>query len=130
MPKFATRFTALVLDDDEQVLEEIAEVISIIGGVVSAFNNPTECLNYLEKNPSDYDIVIVDLAMPTINGVEFLKKASELLSSSTRKFLITGLAELDGKKIEETSDLTVLLKPVSLSKLKKKIGDTILHDTT
>lgn len=130
MPKFATRFTALVLDDDEQVLEEIAEVISIIGGVVSAFNNPTECLNYLEKNPSDYDLVIVDLAMPTINGVEFLKKASELLSSSTRKFLITGLAELDGKKIEETSDLTVLLKPVSLSKLKKKIGDTRLRDTT
>jgi len=118
------------LDDDEQVLEEIAEAISIIGGVVSAFNNPTECLNYLEKNPSDYDLVIVDLAMPTINGVEFLKKASELLSSSTRKFLITGLAELDGKKIEETSDLTVLLKPVSLSKLKKKIGSTILHDTT
>ncbi|WP_321831297.1 response regulator [Thalassovita sp.] len=130
MPKFVTRFTALVLDDDEQVLEEISEVISIIGGVVSAFNNPTECLNYLEKNPSDYDLVIVDLAMPTINGVEFLKKASELLSSSTRKFLITGLAELDGKKIEETSDLTVLLKPVSLSKLKKKIGSTILHDTT
>lgn len=101
MPKFTTRFTALVLDDDEQVLEEIAEVISIIGGVVSAFNNPTECLNYLEKNPSDYDLVIVDLAMTTINGVEFLKKASELLSSSTRKLLITGLAELDGKKLKK-----------------------------
>ncbi|MCH2093708.1 MAG: response regulator [Rhodobacteraceae bacterium] len=125
----ASWFKALVVDDEKIVVEEVAEAISLIGGEVDAFTNPVECLGFLENAQKEYDIVIVDLAMPRINGLNFLKVADSLFSNSPRKFIMTGLAEINGKEIESCLMLTVLHKPLSFGDLREKIGH-LLHSET
>lgn len=114
-------FTALVLDDDEEIVEEVAEAIAMIGGRVNAFSDPVKCIEYLKTHHCSYDVMIVDLSMPLLNGLDFLKKASRYVANSPRQFLMTGLAELEGKHVESNSMLTVLHKPLSISELREKV---------
>ncbi len=120
-------FAALVLDDDEEIVNELSEAIVLMGGNVDAFSNPVECLEYLDTHRSSYDAVIVDLAMPRINGLEFLKKASHLFANSPRQYLVTGLADVRGNKVESDEMLTVMQKPISFTELKEKLGRPLLY---
>jgi CheY-like chemotaxis protein len=76
-------FTALILDDDEEIIVEISEAIEMLGGKVDAFSNPLKCLESLRNHRSPYDLVIVDLAMPVVNGLTFLKMASPFFCKLT-----------------------------------------------
>ena len=114
-------FTALILDDDEEIIVEISEAIEMLGGKVDAFSNPLKCLESLRNHRSPYDLVIVDLAMPVVNGLTFLKMASPFFVNSPKQFLITGLAELPGERIGGSLNLEVLMKPISVSDLGNEI---------
>ena len=106
----------------EEIVEEVAETIALIGGQVDAFSNPVKCIEYLKTHRHSYNVLIVDLSMPLINGLDFLKLASPYIANSPRQFLMTGLAELGGKQVESNSMLTVLHKPISISELREKVG--------
>ena len=122
MPSQFSEFSALVLDDDQEIVEEVAEAITIIGGTASTFCNPIDCLDHLKLLHPPYDFVIVDLAMPIMSGVDFLKAASLLFTNSPKQILITGLAELGGENIECSGSLTVLQKPIRIGELKDQLG--------
>jgi len=114
-------FTALILDDDEEIIVEISEAIEMLGGKVDAFSNPLKCLEFLRCHHSSYDLVIVDLAMPVVNGVTFFEMASPYFVNSSKQFLITGLAELPDEHIGDILNFEVLMKPISVSELGNEI---------
>ena len=116
------KFTALILDDDQVIVEEVVEVISSIGGVCVSYSNPAECIDYLGKNQRAYDLVIVDLTMPGINGLRFLELASNHFLNSPKQFVMTGLAEINGVPLGSSTTFTLLQKPISISDLKEKVG--------
>ncbi len=122
MSLISSRFRTLVLDDDKSATEAIGEAIELLGGSVDAFNDPVECLEYLKTHRKDYKFVFVDLAMPVINGTEFLELASHHFVSSPKQFILTGLAEIDGAKVSSSLRYTVLQKPLKIRDLKDKIS--------
>ena len=62
--------TILLLEDNELVRDNIAEILSINGFEVIETNNGKEGLDALkEKLP---DLILCDIMMPIINGHEFL----------------------------------------------------------
>lgn len=97
-------------------------MIETIGGRATVYVCPNECLKSLHLTPRAFDVVIADLSMPKLNGLDFLRLSSAALLNVPRKFLMTGLAEIDGKNIEPDSDVEVLLKPCSVDVLIKKLG--------
>lgn len=60
----------LVVDDDELVRFLVREVLESAGHEVITANNGAEALEVLQD--SLVDVVLLDILMPTVDGVEFL----------------------------------------------------------
>jgi CheY-like chemotaxis protein len=62
----------LVVEDDEDVRETLCELLVAHGYRVDAVGNGREALEYLDRAERDPCIVLLDLAMPVMNGWELL----------------------------------------------------------
>jgi two-component SAPR family response regulator len=52
------------------------------------FNNPVTAFEHFKDNKEDYALVISDLRMPNLNGLDLLKKI-RLLNSNVRTILVS-----------------------------------------
>lgn len=67
----------LVVDDDLELLELLAELLRIEGFEVETANNGKVCLEKLDES---YQLVLLDIMMPVLNGIETLKRIRQNLS--------------------------------------------------
>ena len=68
--------TILVVDDSLAWLRLAREILTAGGYQAQTCNDPREALSLLEQNPEQIDLVITDLQMPGLDGIEL---AVELL---------------------------------------------------
>ena len=69
----------LLVDDDIELTELLAELLSLEGFDVKVVHNGQEALNELEENV--YDLVLLDIMMPILNGIETLKQLRQKLTT-------------------------------------------------
>lgn len=67
------RLRVLVVDDDKRVCDLLADLLTPDGCEVVAINNPEDGLEKLRQKES-FHILILDLRMPEMNGIELLDK--------------------------------------------------------
>lgn len=77
----------LVIDDEEVVLASLRKIFTRKGYNTDTFLTAREGLDSLEKG--DYDLVITDLMMPEMNGIELLKALRDR-SIEVPTIMITG----------------------------------------
>ncbi|HGO5856723.1 Alkaline phosphatase synthesis transcriptional regulatory protein phoP [Mannheimia haemolytica] len=68
----------LLIDDDIEFTELLTELLSLEGFKMKVVHNGLEGLNELESN--QYDLVLLDVMMPVLNGVETLKRIRQKYS--------------------------------------------------
>jgi len=81
----------LIIDDDELVIESFEKAFQSVGESLS-FEKTTSSvkgLNLIENN--EYDLVITDIVMPEIDGINILKKVKER-SPDTEVIIITAFS--------------------------------------
>ena len=61
----------LVIEDEDQVRQSYDDMFSFFGYDVESVPNGREGMSRITKQ--DYDIVVTDLNMPEMNGIEVLK---------------------------------------------------------
>lgn len=85
----------LVIDDDKMVLLTLKRLLAKEGYRVSTALSGLEALELIEG--TDYDLIISDLKMPAMDGVETVKKIRGFLSQNNKKLVpeifITGYAK-------------------------------------
>ena len=86
------RRTILILDDEEFIIQSLAKVLQKIGYGVLACLQPQEAFNCLNKRA--VDLIISDLKMPSMNGIDFLA-AAKLIRPETATILMVGPEEHD-----------------------------------
>ena len=119
MHKNETDVSILVVDDNEinlMLMEDILEVMEFTH--VKTIDSGAGAIDEIKKNPN-YDIVVMDICMPMIDGYEASKKIREL-GYEGRIIALTAndLSKEDPKYIESQMD-DILLKPVDLNLIKK-----------
>jgi len=62
----------LVVDDDPQVCKTVGMILQEHGYQVQSYNQPRQALQAVRKSP--FDIALVDIKMPDLNGVELVEK--------------------------------------------------------
>lgn len=105
----------LAVDDEQIVLDSIRKHLTRVGYTVQCINSAYEALEVLKRVAPD--IVLTDLMMPEIDGVEFLQKARKI-APTTPMILITGYATL--KTVERAfgaGAFECIAKPFSKSEL-------------
>ena len=80
----------LIVDDEPSIVDFIGATLSANGYAVETHTNPLTAL----KNIRDkvFDLAIVDINMPEMNGIEFARKLLEI-SLSTEVVIITGVPD-------------------------------------
>lgn len=82
----------LVVDDDEQMREDISEMLSREGYTVSHVGSGEEALERMKRE--DFDVILTDLIMPGIDGMEVLRQ-SKRLKPAVRVIMITGFGTIE-----------------------------------
>jgi two-component system cell cycle sensor histidine kinase/response regulator CckA len=91
------------------------------GYTVLAAEDGTEAIRILENNPGKIDLVISDIMMPKLNGLELRKKAI-LLRPEMRFLFISGYAEdTIGWTAHLPQDVGYLEKPFLPVELERKV---------
>ena len=109
----------LVVDDEVESSENIADFFNRLGYEVSLANGGKEAISILEKN--FFSVVLLDIKMPDLDGEEVLKFIKQKHPNS-KVIVITGLDE--GKSKKEFLKIGVhdyILKPINLSELAKML---------
>ncbi|MFT4816124.1 MAG: DNA-binding NtrC family response regulator [Pseudohongiellaceae bacterium] len=83
----------LIVDDDELILKLLARTIRNERHSVSVFLDPENAISACRRQ--NFDVVISDLKMPHMSGVEFLELVLEI-SPETRRILISGYKDSNG----------------------------------
>ncbi len=100
----------LIVDDDQIVADSLAAFFQSEGCEAIAVYNPDSALEHLKHN--NYQILLTDLNLPKITGIELLRKA-KVISPSTSVILLTGYAAIEtAVEALRTGAVDFLTKPV------------------
>jgi DNA-binding response OmpR family regulator len=115
----------LVLDDEPIILELCVEFLSSEGYNVDTVSNGKEAISLLQEN--DYDVVISDMKMPSLNGAEFYKLVNEIYPKVAKRIIfVTGdMLNIETKAFLESTNNPYLIKPFKLNELRNIIKEVI-----
>ncbi len=114
-----TRPTVLIVDDEERFRSTMRKILTAEGLEASTCGSATKALDELTKG--QYDIVILDVRMPEMTGVEALPKIKQI-DPEIEVIILTGHASVDtAKNIMKSGAYDYLLKPYSIETLLEKI---------
>ncbi|SDN56898.1 Response regulator receiver domain-containing protein [Desulfonauticus submarinus] len=112
--------SVLVLDDEPIVTKRLKPSLEKAGYKVETFTRSIDALERFRKHP--FDIVVTDLKMEGIDGIEFLTEVKEL-NPKTEVIVITGFATMDtAKESFKRGVFDFLAKPFRLSELKEVLN--------
>ncbi len=82
----------LCAEDNELNAEILTELLKIEGAGRTICENGEEILKTFEKSaPGDYDMILMDVQMPVMNGYEATKAIREVLMSLAKKIPIPAI---------------------------------------
>lgn len=112
----------LLVDDDKQVVRVTGDLLISLGYEVTAVTSPVEAIDIFEQaRPGTFSLVITDLTMPDMNGVELARKIKEL-HSSIPVILISGHSDQFSKDIAQEAGINAYcIKPLSLRELGRVV---------
>ncbi|NLE02258.1 MAG: response regulator, partial [Fibrobacter sp.] len=115
----------LIVDDEDLVREMAVESLTNGGYSISAYRNGDEALAaYKEKFPS-IDLVIIDLILPGLSGLELLSELKKI-NKSIKVLIASGcISQADPTSYPEGVD-AVLQKPFRVTDLIQKVAE-VLH---
>ena len=116
-----TRARVLLVDDEREFASALAERLQLRGYAARAVFSPAEAL--AAAGAETFDVVLLDLNLPGVRGVELLLTLRQLLPRA-EVILLSGHLDL-AEKIEglRLDAFGTLLKPVELPELIAKIED-------
>jgi DNA-binding NtrC family response regulator len=114
----------MLVDDEIDIIGLFTEVLTLNGINVRPFTNTKEALRDFEQNHASYILVISDIRMSPISGVEFIKKLREI-DSNIKVILMTAF-EVEGNQLREIHTDEFFNKPIKVNDLvqivKKYVG--------
>ncbi len=109
----------LVLDDETIVLKRLGPALEKAGYTVEVFSRSSDASNRITER--QFDIVITDLKMEGLDGMQFLTKVKEL-SPRTEVIVITGFATMDtAKESFQKGVFDFLAKPFKLGEILETV---------
>ena len=119
-----------IVDDELDITQLYQDAIygHINGISVVCFNNPVTALEHFIENKKDYALIISDLRMPNLNGLDLLSKI-KMLNPNVRTILVSAYEVKEDKIFQKymkdgTIDLFIE-KPIPIDWLRQKVREQV-----
>jgi len=113
----------LIIDDERIALRNLEHVMQKEGYEVTATQSGPNALKLLEDQP--FDVVLTDLRMEKVDGMQILKKSRELYPD-TEVIMITGYATLDSAvESMKHGAFYYIAKPFKLEEVRKVVKEAV-----
>jgi DNA-binding NtrC family response regulator len=120
----------LIVDDDSDIVQVLKMGLLKNGFAVEAFTNPQEALQSFKSDAESYCLVLSDMRMPLLSGIQLSKKVKEI-NPNVKVVLMTAFEINDNefsKVFPSTQVDGFVQKPIGIKDLTDKIlgliGDT------
>jgi len=116
----------LVVDNDREVSMLVGVFLERSGNSVTVATNGREGLERIEAAGDAFDLVLLDLRMPELSGIEFLDRLEAMPSPPPVLVLSGYIAPVDRERLDASPLVRgTLEKPFDLEKLASVIADTV-----
>jgi DNA-binding response OmpR family regulator len=113
----------LVVDDEEDARELFYTILSGEGYDVTLANDGEAALNVLNKDP--YDLVITDIKMPVMDGLQLLQEIRKT-GSKTDVIMVTAYGEVETYlKAMSLGAAEYINKPIRIKELKRIVHKVV-----
>jgi two-component system cell cycle sensor histidine kinase/response regulator CckA len=117
-----------VVDDEPDISTLFGEALRGIDGIsVFTFDDSLEALKHITNNKEKYILVICDLMMPRLNGLDLVKKI-KILSPKTRTMITTGY-QIEPRELHFDIKMgiidRIIQKPISMYGLRQEVKNQI-----
>jgi len=124
--KMSKKYSILVIDDEIEILDMLSRFLNRNPNFsVQTFSNPVSALSSINNN-TKYDLVLLDIMMPQMNGLDVLEKLKEI-NSDQKVIMMTAYSTLDKVlKSHKIGATNYIMKPFSsLDSLEKKVIEVL-----
>ncbi len=113
--------TILITEDDEAVRSFVARALEMEGHTVFLAEDGEEGLDALRQAKGEYDLLLTDIKMPYMDGIELAQNAAQLFPT-LKILMMTGYA--DQRERTDSLDnivIDVVSKPFSLVEIRQQV---------
>ncbi len=110
----------LVVDDNESVRETLQDQLSVFEVTSDAAGSALEAMARLKER--EYDLIISDLKMPGMTGIEFLREVQKDIHRRTPCMIVTAWADLQyAVEAMQAGACNFLVKPWEIADLRSAV---------
>jgi len=119
-----TQGTILILEDEPENLRSLTKALEKVGYTVKGFQDPLAGIAHF-RGSEGFDMVITDLRMPGMDGIEVLKQVKQT-DPSVAVLLITAFGSVESavQAMKVGAD-DYLAKPVDLYELRSRVSSLV-----
>jgi CheY-like chemotaxis protein len=115
----------LVVDDQEEIAILIRHMLKSLDYEVCMFTSSKKALEAFRQSPYSYDLLITDMTMPSMTGVELAQRALAIRNDLSI-ILATGFSELiTREKAQALGIAKYLMKPVTKKELALAVREVL-----
>jgi DNA-binding response OmpR family regulator len=113
----------MVIDDDEDILKLFSDFLNKKGFDVVPYLEPLKALKEIESKPSHYSLIITDIRMPGISGIDLVKRVYSI--NTDIKVILMSAFEINGDDLKELTYHEYLQKPIHMRELVSTINEIL-----
>jgi PAS domain S-box-containing protein len=117
--------TILVVDDEPSIVKMTSQMLQRLGYRVEARMNPNEALEQLQSGIQRIDLVISDMTMPQMTGIQLFEQVKKI-QPDMPVIICTGHSDLiDSEKAKELGIACLVMKPITKHIIAKTIREVL-----
>lgn len=121
----SSRRKILYIDDDPNLVKIIEEIMDMMNYDIVTSIDSIRAMESIRSNPSEFDLIITDMNMPKISGVQLCRELSEICPELP-VILCTGSAVIsDEDEIMQNGVKKVIYKPYAINELIEAVDELL-----
>ncbi|MBX7208416.1 MAG: response regulator [Verrucomicrobiaceae bacterium] len=115
----------MYVDDDESVGHFVRQALEMLDYEVNVFTHPVEALEHFRTKSYDYDLVITDMGMPRVSGLELATRAQKIAPGIPVILMSGNAGDVPFPTLAKAGIRRVVNKPVSCRDLSIVIREVL-----
>jgi signal transduction histidine kinase/CheY-like chemotaxis protein len=115
----------LIVDDQEHIVQLVARLCKSLGHEVTSTQDAAEAESFIRDNPTTFNLLVTDMTMPVMNGVQLARRAHTLAPDLSILLMTGNDNDLEREELASAGIESVITKPFGFKELAERIGDLL-----